>query len=90
MRNVILKVRLSVGYKTVLSVKSLEVGLCADPNRAFAELVMDASNRLLDQHMPKPVPRTRGEVTTRPMLAAGYLIPAGMHRAYACSSPVRS
>ena len=51
MRNVILKVRLSVGYKTVLSVKSLEVGLCADPNRAFAELVMDAGNRLLDQHM---------------------------------------
>ena len=51
MRNVILQVGFSVGYKAMLSVKSLQMGLCADPNRAFAELVMDASNRLLDQHM---------------------------------------
>ena len=39
MRNVILKVGLSVGYKTVLIVKSLQVGLCADPDGAFAQLV---------------------------------------------------
>ena len=51
MRNVILKVRLSVGYKTVLIVKSLQVGLCADPDGAFAQLLMNASNRLLDQQM---------------------------------------